>query len=151
MAIFTDSGTTHSEAHLAASPREVMYRHSVTVRLTHWINVLIFAALLASGLRIFESHPALYWGNDGYDGVPSFLSVDIVLGVRRRQAWGRDRHHGAALRHAAVSGLAGAAGRVVVRARHHFDAAWLLVLAGLVYGFDLRRRVGPKTLRHCRA
>lgn len=38
-------------------------RHSLPVRLTHWINVAAFLLLLASGLQIFNAHPALYWGH----------------------------------------------------------------------------------------
>jgi thiosulfate reductase cytochrome b subunit len=38
------------------------YRHSVAVRVTHWINVICFAVLLMSGLQIFNAHPGLYWG-----------------------------------------------------------------------------------------
>ncbi|HMO43329.1 MAG TPA: cytochrome b/b6 domain-containing protein, partial [Phenylobacterium sp.] len=37
-------------------------RHSLAVRLTHWLNVVILLVLLASGLQIFNAHPALYWG-----------------------------------------------------------------------------------------
>src|SRR5260221_4517348 len=59
----------------AAPQREVMYRHSVAVRLTHWINALILVLLLISGLRLFNYHPSLYWGDYGYSGVPSFFSI----------------------------------------------------------------------------
>nr|WP_294512120.1 cytochrome b/b6 domain-containing protein [uncultured Rhodopila sp.] len=41
----------------------LIYRHSVVVRVTHWINVLCLTILLMSGLQIFNAHPALYWGN----------------------------------------------------------------------------------------
>lgn len=37
-------------------------RHSSPVRIAHWINVAAFVLLLASGLQIFNAHPALYWG-----------------------------------------------------------------------------------------
>ena len=40
----------------------VIYRHSLLVRVTHWINALCFVLLLMSGLQIFNAHPALYWG-----------------------------------------------------------------------------------------
>ena len=43
--------------------RRVILRHSVLVRVTHWINALCFFILLMSGLQIFNAHPALYWGN----------------------------------------------------------------------------------------
>jgi len=55
--------------------REVIYRHALMVRLTHWINVLCLALLLMSGLQIFNYHPALYWGNYGYRGIPAVLSI----------------------------------------------------------------------------
>lgn len=51
-------------ADLARPPRRyLIYRHSVVVRVTHWINVICLAILLMSGLQIFNAHPALYWGN----------------------------------------------------------------------------------------
>jgi thiosulfate reductase cytochrome b subunit len=37
-------------------------RHSLVVRVAHWVNVLCLAVLLMSGLQIFNAHPALYWG-----------------------------------------------------------------------------------------
>jgi thiosulfate reductase cytochrome b subunit len=42
--------------------RQLIYRHSILVRVTHWINVLCLTILLMSGLQIFNAHPALYWG-----------------------------------------------------------------------------------------
>jgi thiosulfate reductase cytochrome b subunit len=60
----------------AKPAREVMYRHSVVVRLTHWINALCLALLLMSGLRLFNYHPALYWGDYGYRGMPSVFSIN---------------------------------------------------------------------------
>jgi thiosulfate reductase cytochrome b subunit len=45
------------------SEREVIYRHSGTVRITHWINALVLLVLLMSGLQIFNAHPALYLGS----------------------------------------------------------------------------------------
>jgi thiosulfate reductase cytochrome b subunit len=61
-------------AHVAPA-REVIYRHSLVVRLTHWINVLCITLLLMSGLKLFNYHPSLYWGNYGYPGVPTFITV----------------------------------------------------------------------------
>lgn len=43
--------------------KEFVRRHSVVVRLTHWVNVLAVLVLLTSGLQIFNAHPALYWGH----------------------------------------------------------------------------------------
>jgi hypothetical protein len=64
----------------APAQREIIYRHSVVVRVTHWINVLCLALLLMSGLKIFNYHPALYWGNYGYKGMPSFISKWVFQG-----------------------------------------------------------------------
>jgi thiosulfate reductase cytochrome b subunit len=44
------------------SEREVIYRHSRAVRITHWINALVLLVLLMSGLQIFNAHPGLYLG-----------------------------------------------------------------------------------------
>ena len=38
------------------------YRHTLPVRLMHWINVIVLVILLMSGLNIFNAHSALYWG-----------------------------------------------------------------------------------------
>lgn len=42
---------------------EVIYRHSLPVRVTHWTNALCLLILLMSGLQIFNAHPSLYFGN----------------------------------------------------------------------------------------
>jgi thiosulfate reductase cytochrome b subunit len=39
-----------------------IYRHTVLVRITHWINVICITFLVMSGLQIFNAHPALYVG-----------------------------------------------------------------------------------------
>jgi thiosulfate reductase cytochrome b subunit len=39
-----------------------VYRHTVLVRITHWINVIAITFLLMSGLQIFNARPDLYWG-----------------------------------------------------------------------------------------
>src|SRR5713101_5060430 len=57
------------------SGRELIYRHSLFVRLTHWINVLCIALLLMSGLQIFNAHPMLHWGIMGGDTDPALLSI----------------------------------------------------------------------------
>ena len=45
-------------------PRHWLYRHSILVRGTHWINAVCLPILLMSGLQIFNAHPALYWGEE---------------------------------------------------------------------------------------
>jgi thiosulfate reductase cytochrome b subunit len=53
-------------------------RHSLPLRIMHWINVLSFTVLLMSGLMIFNAHPALDWGKSSYTGKPSML----IIGAR---------------------------------------------------------------------
>jgi thiosulfate reductase cytochrome b subunit len=152
--------------------REVIYRHSRIVRVTHWINVLIISLLLMSGLQIFNAHPSLYWGAFGADADPSWLSAGArVSGGHLRGVLqvggaafdttgllGVSRYHGAPM----VRGFPGwitlpswrdlATGR-----RWHFFLAWIFVanglaylLAGLVNGHfrrDLAPRAGELTPR----
>ena len=43
--------------------KERVYRHTLPVRLSHWLNVVCLFILIMSGLQIFNAHPALYWGD----------------------------------------------------------------------------------------
>ncbi|MBW6422862.1 cytochrome b/b6 domain-containing protein [Rhizobium sp. XQZ8] len=58
--------------------RTLIYRHSLLVRLSHWVNVLCLTVLLFSGLQIFNAHPSLYWGQYGADNDPSFIAMEGV-------------------------------------------------------------------------
>jgi thiosulfate reductase cytochrome b subunit len=40
-------------------------RHSIFVRVTHWLITLSFLALLVTGVEILISHPRFYWGETG--------------------------------------------------------------------------------------
>jgi thiosulfate reductase cytochrome b subunit len=44
------------------SIRRVIYRHTLPLRIMHWVNAICLLILLGSGLQIFNAHPALYWG-----------------------------------------------------------------------------------------
>lgn len=46
----------------ARTIRRVVYRHTLPLRVMHWINAICLLILLGSGLQIFNAHPALYWG-----------------------------------------------------------------------------------------
>jgi thiosulfate reductase cytochrome b subunit len=46
----------------ARTERRLIRRTAAWVRVWHWINALSLFFLLASGLQIFNAHPALYWG-----------------------------------------------------------------------------------------
>jgi thiosulfate reductase cytochrome b subunit len=140
---------TDAKAETAAPPREVIYRHTVTVRLTHWINAAVLVVLVASGLRLFNFHPALYWGNDGHSGMPSFISVDALMDAGTGEPAGVTTVMGRSFVTTGVLGLSYDRNGEPVEAAFpdwltlpgglgfardvHFDAAWLLVLNGLVY------------------
>ncbi|MEW6683708.1 MAG: cytochrome b/b6 domain-containing protein [Nitrospirota bacterium] len=55
----------------------MVYRHSLPIRLGHWINVLCLPILIMSGFQIFNAHPALYWG-DRSDPEQAVLSMRAV-------------------------------------------------------------------------
>jgi len=136
---------------LATPTREVMYRHTIVVRLTHWINALILVLLLMSGLRLFNYHPALYWGNYGYRGLPSFFSIAALEDIETDEPVGVTTIAGHNFITTGVLGVAydaegepvsgafpnwatlpGGPGLALAR-DWHFAMAWLLVLNGLVY------------------
>ena len=49
--------------HRSASLIQKVYRHSLPVRLGHWLNTIAVIILIMSGFQIFNAHPALYWGD----------------------------------------------------------------------------------------
>ena len=95
------------------SASEYVYsRHSLAVRILHWINVAALTILLMSGLQIFNAHPALYWGLSSYNGKPPFFVLPhgfpgwITLPGVQWLSMGR---------------------------RLHFFFAWIFVINGLYY------------------
>lgn len=135
----------------------VIYRHTLLVRVTHWINALCLAILLMSGLQIFNAHPALYWGNrsdfdkpllaltaqqdsDGSitKGVTTILGKSFattgVLGASRDENGDlSERGFPSWITIPSYQDLA--TGR-----RWHFFFAWLLVFNGVVYVANLIAR-----------
>jgi thiosulfate reductase cytochrome b subunit len=140
------------------SGKELIYRHTLFVRLTHWINVLCIALLLMSGLQIFNAHPMLHWGIKGGDTDPALLSI-----------YAEDQVDGSAIGWVRLGGLTfdttgvlcffrDSDGLLSGRAfpwwitvpsyqslaegrRWHFFFAWLFALNGLaylIYGFAAR-------------
>src|SRR6516162_3903570 len=86
-----DSRTRMNDFGESAPKADVIRRHSVAVRLTHWINLLCLTLLLMSGLALFNFHPALYWGHYGYRGVPFFIGVGSKTEPTTGQAIGMTR------------------------------------------------------------
>jgi thiosulfate reductase cytochrome b subunit len=92
-------------------------RHSLLVRLTHWLTTLAFLALLVTGLEIVVSHPRFYWGEVGNVNTEPLFQIPIPASrslvptgygytLPDQNGWSRYLH---------------------------FQSAWLLVLTGLLY------------------
>ncbi len=60
-----------------ADGRRLVYRHSLVVRLTHWVNLASMVVLLFSGLQILCAHPAFYWGEASSFAHP-FAAIDTA-------------------------------------------------------------------------
>jgi thiosulfate reductase cytochrome b subunit len=58
----------------ATGGRLAVRRHGLIVRITHWINAVVWVFLLMSGLQIFNAHPALYFGQQSNFAHP-FLAM----------------------------------------------------------------------------
>ena len=136
----------------------VIFRHSLVVRVCHWVNAACFVVLLMSGLQIFNADPALTWGpatsfdnpffslsateNDNGDptgGVTTIFghrfSTTGLLGASRGDD-GQLEEHGFPSWATLPAYQDLAMGR-----RWHFFFAWILVLNGLVYcAFLIGRR-----------
>lgn len=140
-----------SEAPAPAHKREVIYRHAVVVRLAHWINLLCLTLLLMSGLRLFNYHPALYWGNYGYRGVPPVFAIGSVIDPTSQAPVGLTLVAGSTFVTTGVLGVSHDPGRGMARrafpawltlpgepglalARDwHFLMAWIFVANGTIY------------------
>jgi thiosulfate reductase cytochrome b subunit len=92
-------------------------RHTAVVRVTHWITVIAFFALLLSGVEIVISHPRFYWGETGNVRTPPLFTLPIPASrdtvptgygyvMPDQNGWSRSLH---------------------------FQSAWAAVLTGLVY------------------
>ena len=80
-------------------------RHTVLVRVTHWINTVSFLALMISAVAILLAHPRLYWGESGGYGSPALIELPLPLNLDQ-SGWGRNLH---------------------------FLGAWVCVVNGIVY------------------
>jgi thiosulfate reductase cytochrome b subunit len=103
----------HAQATAAREKRQRSYkRHSLAVRVLHWINVVALCVLLMSGLQIFNAHPALNWGKSSYTGAAPFFE----------------------LAHGFPSWLTLPGGQWLAMGRRwHFFFAWIFVLNGVIY------------------
>ncbi|MGZ8415963.1 MAG: cytochrome b/b6 domain-containing protein [Methyloceanibacter sp.] len=144
--------------------REVIYRHSGTVRATHWVNALVLLVLLMSGLQIFNAHPALYLGAKSTFDDPIMAMGAVHDGDRFK---GVTTLFGHAFNTTGVFGLSGDENSgyedrgvswsltlpghrdLAMGRRWHFFFAWLFLFNGLAYllwslgSGHLRRDLAP--------
>jgi len=80
-------------------------RHSLLVRITHWLTTVSVAGLLVSGVAILIAHPRLYWGETGSFETAALIEIPLTL-TYGHSGWGRYLH---------------------------FLSAWAIVLTGVVY------------------
>jgi thiosulfate reductase cytochrome b subunit len=105
-----------------------MPRHSLVVRLTHWINAIASFALIVSGVAILLAHPRLYWGETGAVGAPSLIDLPIPF-IFGHSGWGRYLHFLAAWV-GAITGVVYVSAGIVTR---HFGDASYNILQRLTY------------------
>ena len=88
------------------------------VRVTHWLTFIAFIALIMTGFEIVISHPRFYWGEVGNVNTKPLFVIPIPSSrdtvptgynyvMPDQNGWSRSLH---------------------------FEAAWVAVLIGLVYG-----------------
>lgn len=140
-----------SQTNSTGSTRNTLYqRHTLTIRVMHWINVIAFSLLLMSGLQIFNAHPALNWGKSSYNGKAPLLQMGAFRDAQG-QLVGVTQIFGHTFDTTGVLGVsADASGQPSVRGfpawitvpstqwlsmarRWHFFFAWLLVINGMAY------------------
>ena len=116
-ATVTSSAATPASSVPAATATS---RHSLLVRVTHWITALGFLALLTTGAEIVISHPRFYWGETG-----SVLTAPLF------------RLHIPSSRAMVPSGYGYVLPDQNGWSRYlHFQSAWLVILTGLLYLFS---------------
>ncbi|HEX7946300.1 MAG TPA: cytochrome b/b6 domain-containing protein [Phenylobacterium sp.] len=134
-------------AETAKPAKEMIRRHTVVTRITHWLNVLAVSLLLMSGLQIFNAHPALYWGAKSTFADPWLSMKKVEIGGAPH---GITTLGSATFDTTGVFGWSGKEGMREQRGfpawatipsyrsltdgrRWHFFFAWLFVINGLVY------------------
>ncbi len=118
--LFTAHGVWYSPRVPTLFPvrQKAALRHSAIVRVTHWLTVAAFLALLISGMEIVISHPRFYWGEVGNVNTGPAFTLPIPA----------SRETVPTAYHFVMPDQNGWSRYL------HFEAAWVLVLTALVYG-----------------
>ncbi len=127
------------------------YRHSLPVRIMHWINFILLTILLMSGFGIFNAYPILNWGKSSYTGAPPLLEIQVRQNRNGNNVAGITRIFGHDFNTTGVFGVSkNREGQLVTRGfpswltipgmqwlamsrRWHLFFAWLLVVNGICY------------------
>jgi len=93
-------------------------RHPAVVRVTHWLTFIAFVALVVTGFELVISHPRFYWGEVGNVNTRPLFVIPIP-----------------ASRDTVPTGYSYVMPDQNGWSRYlHFEAAWVVLLTGLVYG-----------------
>lgn len=129
---------------------ELIYRHTIPIRIMHWTNVICFTVLLMSGLNIFNAHPALNLGKSSYNNLAPILELKAAK-LQTGELIGKTNILGVEFNTTGVLGASNNSnGELISRgfpswatipgpqwlamARHwHFFFAWLFVINGFCY------------------
>jgi thiosulfate reductase cytochrome b subunit len=112
------ASSTVSQISASRTEAGVPPRHSLLVRVTHWVTVVSFLALLITGVELIISHPRFYWGETGNSGTTPLFSFHIP-----------------ASRDTVPTGYSYTMPDQNGWSRYlHFEAAWVLVITALIYG-----------------
>jgi thiosulfate reductase cytochrome b subunit len=106
----TANATSPTAAPGAVSTNRGVRRHGVLVRLTHWLNALFLAGMIASGLQIYMAFAHIGYHSDVFN-VPNPFD-GTRLGIPRSLGLG---------------------GWLAAGLRWHFTLAWPFVLTGVAY------------------
>src|ERR1700760_4635014 len=101
---------------MASMSNPEIARHGAVVRITHWLTVISFLALLVSGAEIVISHPRFYWGEVGNVRTTPLFKIPI-----------------ASSRDTVPTGYGVLPDQNGWSRYLHFQAAWVSVLTGLLY------------------
>ena len=135
---------------MATSPAAIRlaYRHPLSRRINHWVNVVAVIVLLMTGLNIFGAHGSLHWGAAGNEHDRSLLTIagnsghgETVIAGQRFDTTGllgwSGGHATAFPAWATIPSF-----RDLAAARNwHLFMAWALILNGLLFwGISLFNR-----------
>lgn len=88
---------TRSDPASATDPAvRTVYRHRLTTRIWHWVNVVTVFIMIGSGATILNAHPHLYWGEFGANPdtpwldtprIPSWFTIPAGYNLALARRW----------------------------------------------------------------